>query len=454
MANGYLGISNSMLGKRPAFALPQNYGFDDLANYEQQLREGFGQDYNNQILDFRKQYTTDAAKRRANLATSLSDSGQKFFMQNNPAILEDLNSRGIFTSPSAVSNAQAQALKEIELGNQDKINAFDTQTYTDENQLRLAGLTGDLQAQQDAMDAGLDLRRTSLEKNMQDAQAGREEALARDLARQQSRNSLYGSLIGAGGSLGGAYLGAKALGGAGMLGGGTAATGSIGAAGATGTAGSTTAGAAGLGGFGGGAAIGASGIGAMLLARAAEKKVGAKLGTTAGNIAGTIANPIGQQLNVAKKLVQNPGKTISNAASGIGKSISKLCFDAHTPITMDDGSQVPICQLHLGSETKGGVVESIRTSRTADGTRCLYKGVRVTESHAVKENGEWVRVGDSPNAGRLKGDGVVWSISTNKHRIYVNGIEFADDLETDNYEDLTIEQSLDALNQEEKAMVA
>ena len=38
---------------------------------------------------------------------------------------------------------------------------------------------------------------------------------------------------------------------------------------------------------------------------------------------------------------------------------------------------------------------------------------------------------------------------TEKHRIWANGIEFADEYENDNYENLNLKESLDALNDNE-----
>lgn len=173
----------------PSFTpLPDNYGFNDLANYEENRRNAFGRSAEAQIL-----------ARRNSLANSLTQFGQKQFEQANPGILEDLNSRGFLSSPTEVARAQAQALKEISLQGQDRLFDLDT-----------SATAANLQAQQDALDAGLDLRRGKLEGKLQNEQASREEALARDLAKQQGRNSLYGSLIGAGGSIGGGYLGAKA----------------------------------------------------------------------------------------------------------------------------------------------------------------------------------------------------------------------------------------------------
>lgn len=466
--------------QQPQFSLPQNYGLNDLAGYEEQRRQALGQLNQQDILGLADQYSSDAAKRRSALSTSLLDQGQQTFNLQNPKILEDLNSRGLATSPSAVNQSQTDALKEIALANGQQLNQFDNQTFNELNSLKGAGLSARMQGGQDALDAGLDLRRSELERQFQGSQADKEQAYAEQLAKQQQKNQLTNSLIGVGGQLGTTFLGAKMLGGggsslfSGVGGGAGAGVGGASYAGAgapasslfpggLGSVGTGSTGAAGAGFTPGIGSVGAAGIGAAILSRAAEKKVGAKAGTTAGGIGGIVANPIGAQINFAKKLVTDPKKTISNAANSVAKPVSSaaksvaksvssaFCFEAGTPIEMDDGSRRPISQLYVGAKTKGGEVISIRTSISAEGTRFVYKGVEVTGSHAVNENGTWIRVQDSDYSAKQDGPGTVWSLVTDKHRIWIDGIEFADEHENDDYEHLTIEQSLDELNKQQKS---
>ena len=352
----YNGLADSMLGTNPQFnqgipstpKLPQNYGFNDLAGYEEQRRSALGGQFQNQINQARtgiesqygtalKGYQDTSAQRRAALASSLTDQAQKNFQLQNPGILEDLNSRGVFSSPTAVAQAQAQAMKELELANQSKLTDFDAQqrAYEDElnknrlnelNQLSLAGTSANIQSQQDALDAGLDLRRGGLEATRQDAAASREETMARDLAAKQQRNQLTNSLIGVGGSLAGAALPSLlSKGGSGLLVPGAASTGSFGTnylmenggtASLSPTAASTTAPAS--AGFTPGiGSLAGAGIGAAILSRAADKKVTAATGSgAAGTAAGVLANPIGAQINLAKNLVTNPKDTINKAFGG------------------------------------------------------------------------------------------------------------------------------------------
>jgi len=493
----YSALAQTMLGQNPQFALPANYTFDDLAAYEEMRRKGLIPQLQEQMAklktglqsqygDVLNRYKTTTAGRRSSLSSSLADTATKQFQLQNPALLEDLNARGLASSPSEVARAQAQVQKELALENDRQLNEFDFQTrgyedaleaqrLQDLNEIEKANTAGGLQIEQDALDSGLDLRRGQLESSLQQSQAAQEQALAERLAKQQGRQGLTQSLIGAGGGIlggllagggGGLFGGGGTAGGGGLLsslplfGGGGIGAGaglsgyapSAGAAsslfpGGVGAAGAAPAGGIGLGGLG---LLAGGGIGASLLSRAGEKK--------GGTLGGVLANPIGYQINKAKQIISDPKKVVGNVAKSVAKpvqsavrsvssSIKKaFCFDAETPIEMKDGSKRSISKLYIGAETKGGKVNSIRVSIAEDGSRFNYKGVYVTGSHAVYEEGKWTRVKDSKHAKFVDGDGIVWSLATEDHKIYVDDILFSDELETDDYEQLTIDQSLDELN--------
>lgn len=173
-------------------------------------------------------------------------------------------------------------------------------------------------------------------------------------------------------------------------------------------------------------------------------------------IADWLKNPSGEIKDLGKDIkdvVTNPGKEAEKVVNKISKSIKKaFCFDGSTLIDMADGSKKPIREIQLGDKTRGGSVESVRQSYTAYGTRYNYKNVLVTGSHAVKED-KWIRVASSQYAIPVIGDGIVYSLVTPTHRIFVDGIMFADEHETDQYESLTMEQSLAVLNQPSKVVL-
>lgn len=223
----------------------------------------------------------------------------------------------------------------------------------------------------------------------------------------------------------------------------------------------TPGGGGGASGFGlsaGGIAVGALGGGylgqnlgnSIFKSKVAEARArkGASIGAGVGTAAGTIFGPAGSAIGgvLGGAIGQGiGGLTKSAPAKAISKGFKKVfCFHPDTLIEMADGSELPIWKISLGDLTKGGVVESVRFANAAD--RFSYNGVIVTGSHAVKENDKWIRVEDSDDALPVAGKGIVFSLVTSLHRVYANGIEFSDEHETDDYEELSIHESLEALN--------
>lgn len=489
--------------------LPQNFTFDDLAAYEEErrrsllpqfqermktLRSGLQSQYDKNIENYRNL----TGSRRSSLVASLADQSRKAFQMQNPYILEDLQSRGLASSPTTVAQAQAQALKELELQNQDELNRFDTesrgyqdalekQRLQDLNELQALESQGAFDLEQDAVNQALDIRRSELERSIQEADAAREEALARNLAKEQRRAGLTESLLGAGTNLLGIGLMTRGGGGGGgglggLFGGGgqTASSSLVGGgqpfavkgAGLFGQGGSllNTAGtsAPGFGSLAGGLLgyqLGRTAFRPTQNGDRGAQNVGAAIGGVGGSLFGPAGSAIGSflgsavgkaqnrlQKGVEKSLGGTAGSIVkyaqpTTAIASVSKKIKKaFCFDGLTPVEMKDGTFKPICEIDIDDETRGGTVESIRISKVPDGSLFNYKGVLVTGYHAVKEGEQWVRVIDSLFGEAVPGDEMVFSIATSDHRVFVNNIEFADELENDNYEQLTIDQSLELLN--------
>lgn len=440
----------------PLPSLPANPGFNDLADYEEKRRTAFGnraeQDilgYGDKVsglgtslLDTLKKNTGDrtgavgsyvsdfgtrSAARRAELSKTLTDLGQKQFELANPFILEDLNKRGVFSSPTAIGNEQSRALKEIALDNQRQLMQREAEDIATEERLRQMGLdetlagsregstvsrdlfgrntdimgtalTARLQGEQDAMDAGLDLRRGKLEADIAAAEANREEALARDLAKEQGRNNLTNSLIGAGGSI----LGGSIASGGGLLGGlfgggGTAAATGAGAGGVPlAGAGGTAAGGAGVGTA---LAVPAAGYAAMELSRAAEEK--------AGDIGGIVANPIGYQLNKAKEFAKDPKKFVQDLGSKISSSIS-----GHKSGSTGSGQATAQEQTRLDSE-----LEDLRQLRDA-----MRRGELSREEYFAIAQPKVDEI--TQRVGHLAGKGKKWAdaINPNFRRFLTEGV--------------------------------
>lgn len=263
-------------------------------------------------------------------------------------------------------------------------------------------------------------------------------------AKEEARGAMLGGIGNLVGNLGSAAISK------GLFGGGGAAAG---AGGAGGAAGAGTAGAGGAGGLGLGAlGLGALGAGAIAAqTNFFSKRTGGFSGTEkiGSYLMPAITAPLAVGKGVGRILEKN------NITGGsVGKVAKKIfCFDASTPILMLNGEVKPISEVKLGDETKGGRVCSVRVSETDPGTLFSYYGIKVTANHAVKETDGWKRVHKSIYALPLAGGGYVYSLATEGHRIYVpvhgTFLTFADELETDYYEDLTIDQSLEYLNRTE-----
>jgi len=179
----------------------------------------------------------------------------------------------------------------------------------------------------------------------------------------------------------------------------------------------------------------------------AQDKAKGDLGAVMGGVTAPLALlnnvGIGGDLgNAINHITQNIGKPIANAVNTI---TNIFCFHPATLVTMEDGSEKPISQIEIKDKTKGGEVWAVKKAVGTD--FYWYRGVLVTGKHAVKENGKWIRVETSSDARRVPNFvEVVFNLVTSDHRIWANGIEFADELETDQYESLNLDESLIALN--------
>lgn len=164
------------------------------------------------------------------------------------------------------------------------------------------------------------------------------------------------------------------------------------------------------------------------------------------------------QFNALKNIVTNPSiKSVISAPSTVVKGVESgvkgaintvsniFCFHPYTLVDMADGTVKPIYMVQVGDETRGGKV--LATTRGIGTDFYWYNGVLVTAKHAVKEGGVWVRMENAKLARKFNYlTEVVCNLVTSTHRIYAHGNEFADEHETDNYENLSLDASLGALN--------
>ena len=150
----------------------------------------------------------------------------------------------------------------------------------------------------------------------------------------------------------------------------------------------------------------------------------------------------------AWKAIFNSGVTFLSTAAGFGDaqggsssggSGTGGCFIAGTMITMADGSQKAVELVDLKDEVAvGGFV--FATGKFLVEDLFDYKGIEVSGSHMVKEDGRWTRVASS-KYGRSLGDDehTVYVFGSEYRRIIINGIEFTDYFEIDEKQRLVAE---------------
>ena len=142
------------------------------------------------------------------------------------------------------------------------------------------------------------------------------------------------------------------------------------------------------------------------------------------------------QNNLSMMLARRQSRDQLNSSliGGGGMGLMALfCFDGETDIKMADGLTKKINQVSIGDTTAGGIVISRRESFTQNGTRYNHNGTILTGSHAVFEDGIWKRIENSSNATPIEGSGIVYSLVTTGHRIYVGDNIYGDEFEVDDY---------------------
>lgn len=121
------------------------------------------------------------------------------------------------------------------------------------------------------------------------------------------------------------------------------------------------------------------------------------------------------------------------------------CFTKDTCVKLLDGSERYIEHVNIGDVLmEGGKVEGI--VKALSNEVYDYNGIKVAGSHAVKEDGTWIRVRDSKKANKIDGEFTVINLMVDNHLIFVENDMFSDFFETEFYEDLTEAQSLEVLN--------
>jgi len=181
--------------------------FNQLGDTEFTQRTALGQKQQGQINSYADEQAKRAQAYRATLAKSLADTSANTFKSMNPGILEDLNSRGLFTSQTARDQEQGRLLADLANQQNQQLTAFDTDQFGVDRDTRGEALNALLGGDQSALDSSLALRKAGLTRQFdtQDIQANN--SFAASLAKKQSKDQLLQSLLGLGGQIGGAAIG-------------------------------------------------------------------------------------------------------------------------------------------------------------------------------------------------------------------------------------------------------
>jgi hypothetical protein len=234
--------NNPLNPLNPNFTAGTNTDIGRQAQSEKILQDALAKKQQGQISQFGTEYTAAADAKRKALADQLAQqTGQietqnqaelgrfgedlassraNTFKQATPGILEDLNSRGLFTSESAVNNAQSQALANLSAQDESKLgqarlglygdmqdfqnqgnqnlNQFDQSAFGQGQDIQGEGLNTLIGGNQSALDSALGLRRNELENKYNMAQSAADRQFASQLAKQQKKGSTGRILASAG----------------------------------------------------------------------------------------------------------------------------------------------------------------------------------------------------------------------------------------------------------------
>lgn len=145
------------------------------------------------------------------------------------------------------------------------------------------------------------------------------------------------------------------------------------------------------------------------------------------------------------------GAAIGSVVPGIGTIVGGLiggifCYIAGTLVRMSDGTLKPVEEIELGDDLLlGGDVLGRGEAYGVDLRR--YRGTVVEASHAVFEDGRFIRVRDSAlGQERVAGHAIVYPIVTTTHVMVLETHIAADFAEIDNAYHINDAQRIEALN--------
>lgn len=166
----------------------------------------------------------------------------------------------------------------------------------------------------------------------------------------------------------------------------------------------------------------------------------------AGQVTPKMLSDIRSQIRTANEQVRRDWEA-QQAAPPV--AIPEACFAAGTMIRMNDGSMKPVEQLNIMDEVQyGGKV--LGCGQSLNEGIYNYNGIMVSGSHAVLENGTWIRIQDSNYAEKLHDEfTVVYPIYTERNILITEENVWADFAECPDTTNKTENERLEALNNRE-----
>jgi len=159
----------------------------------------------------------------------------------------------------------------------------------------------------------------------------------------------------------------------------------------------------------------------------AEKEAANNLGAmqqSYGSIAAGL-NAQAEKNKARRDKNKNQGSGSSSSSSSSSSSNNNSiggCFIKGTMVEMADGTEKEITSINVGEETKGGTVQA--KMEYMPHSIYDYKGVKVSGSHWVMEDGQFTEVENSKHAVLTDMIEPVYNFMTSKHRIFIKGVEF------------------------------
>lgn len=135
----------------------------------------------------------------------------------------------------------------------------------------------------------------------------------------------------------------------------------------------------------------------------------------------------------------------ASQAQNAAAAASSGCFAPKTAIKMKDGSFKEIEDVFIGDETAHGVVYSLFVTQAPKYDMYEYNGVVVAGSHAVYEDGAWLRIREAKWSNPSLYKDILYNVGVQGHRLSIDGMTFSDIDELDLVEEID-ELYLDGLN--------